>query len=226
MKTIKNRVVYVSIISIILFSCNAPTENTSETTTAPPPLPYIGNLDFDYNDNGDIIDTIFHTVPTFAFTAHDSTLITSKNVNGKIYVANFFFTSCPSICPRMTENMKVLHENTADIEEILFLSHTVDPKHDTLERLNNYIDVRNIDVSDNWFFLHSTQEYTYEIGKYGYLINAEVDPEAEGGFLHSEHFVLIDREGRIRGMYDGTKKAKIEDLEVDIRNLIKYEYGE
>lgn len=226
MKTIKNNIAYLSLVSIILFSCSSPVENTSKTIPSPSPLPYIGNLDFDYNAEGEIIDTIFHTIPSFAFTAHDSSLITSENVKGKIYIANFFFTSCPSICPRMTENMKVLHENTSNIEELIFLSHTVDPKHDTLERLNNYISVRNIDVSDNWFFLHSTQEYTYEIGKYGYLINAEVDPAAEGGFLHSEHFVLIDREGRIRGMYDGTKKAKIEDLETDIRNLIKFEYGE
>lgn len=226
MKIIKNNITHLSLLSILLFSCGTSTENINNTIDTPTPLPYIGNLDFDYNAEGEVIDTLFHTIPPFVFTAHDSSFITSENVKGKIYVANFFFTSCPSICPRMTENMKILHDNTADIEELVILSHTVDPKHDTLERLNNYINVRSIDVRDDWFFLHSTQEYTYEIGKYGYLINAEVDPAAEGGFLHSEHFVLIDREGRIRGMYDGTKKAKVEDLETDIRNLIKYEYGE
>lgn len=227
MKTIVKNSLLLLIIALMTFSCETTedhSDNKKENT--PKALPFIGNMDYGYDGNGNVTDTVFHTVPKFAFTAHDSSLVTSELVKGKIYVANFFFTSCPSICPRMTENMKILHDNTKDIEELIILSHTVDPVHDTLERLNNYIEVRNIDTRDDWFFLHADQEYTYEIGKYGYLINAEVDPEAEGGFLHSEHFVLIDREGRIRGMYEGTKQGEVEKLENDIRNLIKYEYGE
>ena len=218
----------IGLLLIGLMSCTeSTTSNDVEKPKAlEPVLPFIGDMDFDYDAEGEITDTIFHTIPEFKFMAHDSSIITNETVKGKIYVADFFFTSCPSICPKMTDNMKTLHENTKDIDELILLSHTVDPGRDTLAQLNHYIETRNINTRDDWFFLYAPQEYVYDIGKYGYLINADVDPEAEGGFLHSEHFVLIDREGRIRGMYEGTDMNQIIQLEKDIRKLIKVEYGE
>lgn len=227
----KNVVFNKWILSLFLMGFLACTETVESNDleskkSKEPVLPYIGDMDFDYDEEGNIIDTIFHTIPEFQFTAHDSSIITNETVKGKIYVADFFFTSCPSICPVMTENMKTLHDNTKDIDELILLSHTVDPGRDTLAQLNHYIEMKGVDTRDDWFFLYAPQEYVYDIGKYGYLINADVDPEAEGGFLHSEHFVLIDREGRIRGMYEGTDMNQINQLEKDIRKLIKVEYGE
>lgn len=220
-------IVTVAIVIFLLVGCTETTVDSDVNRTKNEPvLPFIGNMDFDYDAEGNITDTLFHTIPSFVFTAHDSSIITSETVKGKIYVADFFFTTCPSICPIMTGNMKSFHDNTKDIEELIILSHTIDPDRDTLGQLNHYIEIKDIDTRDDWFFLYGTQEYTYDIGKYGYLINADVDPEAEGGFLHSEHFVLIDREGRIRGMYEGTNPEQVELLEKDIRNLIKVEYGE
>lgn len=209
-----------------LIGCTESTQSNIDSKQNTQVLPYIGEMDFDYDDDGNVVDTIFHTIPEFQFVAHDSSVINSEFVKGKIYVADFFFTSCPSICPKMTRNMEALHNNTKDIDELILLSHTVDPKRDTLTQLNHYINTRHIDTRDDWFFLYASQEYVYEIGKYGYLINADVDPEAEGGFLHSEYFVLIDREGRIRGMYEGTDMNRVNQLEKDIRTLIKVEYGE
>jgi len=191
-------------------------------------LPILGFRDIDMTiiDGKEQVDTIYHTIPNFYFTAHTGKKITNKTVEGKIYVADFFFSHCPSICPIMTTNLKQFHQNTKDIEELIILSHTIDPERDSLPRLNEYIDIHEIDTRDDWFFLRGSQAYTYDIGKDGYLINANVDREAEGGFLHSEHFVLIDRTGRIRGMYEGTNMNQVNQLEKDIRLLIKEEYGE
>lgn len=219
-----NRVSYLIVVLTLIFSCTTTTTKTN-VLVVDPVLPFIGNVDYDYDDEGVITDTIWHTIPEFSFTTHDSATVDSKFVKGKIYVADFFFTNCPSICPIMTSNMEVFHENTEDIDELIILSHTIDPGRDTLKQLNKYITDRGIDTRDDWFFLYQSQEYTYDIGKYGYLINANVDPAAEGGFLHSEHFVLIDREGRIRGMYVGTNPDQVNQLEKDIRKLLKEEYG-
>ncbi len=211
----------IVIVGLFFIGCTSSNNNTTKSINQEKKLPYIGEMEFDYDENDNIIDTIFHTIPNFEFLAHDSSLITSETVKGKIYVADFFFTSCPSICPKMTNNMQDLHNRTKDIDGLMFLSHTVDPERDSIPVLNEYIKNKNINTGDNWFFLWAPQGYTYEIGKYGYLINADVDPKAEGGFLHSEHFVLIDKEGRIRGMYEGTEKSKIDQLEKDIRKLVK-----
>jgi len=226
MKNVALNRMYFLFCLLGLIGCTESTESNKNSKQKTQVLPYIGEMEFDYDDEGQITDTIFHTIPEFQFTAQDCSIVTNETVNGKIYVANFFFTSCPSICPKMTGNMEVLHENTKDIDELILLSHTVDPNRDTLAKLNKYINTRHIDTRDDWFFLYAPQEYVYEIGKYGYLINADVDPEAEGGFLHSEYFVLIDRKGRIRGMYEGTDINRVNQLEKDIRALLKVEYGE
>jgi protein SCO1/2 len=225
MKNTINKIALITLLAAIYTSCT-PTATDHNKLPTIPTLPIIGNVDYDYNAEGDTTDTVYHTIPSFYFTAHDSTIITNETVKGKIYVADFFFTTCPSICPIMTNHMNEFHENTKDIEELIILSHTIDSGKDTLAQLNRYIENKNLNVRDDWFFLYAEQEYTYDIGKYGYLINADVDPEAEGGFLHSEHFVLIDREGRIRGMYEGTNPIQVDQLEKDIRTLIEIEYGE
>jgi len=182
------------------------------------PLPHLGQHDVLGTD------TIYHTVPSYNLLTQDSAIFTNENVKGKIHVVNFFFTSCPAICPAMIEQMKRLQENTKDIEEITFLSHTIDPKRDTLAKLRAYIAERNLDTR-NWFFLYGDKEYVYELGTEGYIINAMEDEKAEGGFLHSEHFVLVDREGHIRGLYVGTETAQVDQLEKDIRKLLKEEYA-
>ena len=223
---VKMKALYLIFVSIVMLSCDSGetfvTINPENSTYLEP----FGEREYTYDSEGQVIDTIYHTIPPFYLTAHDGSIITDKTVKGKIYVADFFFTSCPSICPIMTSSMKVLHENTKDIEELLILSHTIDPERDTLAQLNKYIKAHELDTRDDWFFLYGSQEYVYEIGKDGYLINADVDKEAEGGFLHSEHFVLVDREGRIRGMYLGTSPEEVNQLEKDIRYLINVEYGE
>lgn len=209
-----NMKVYPIIISLFLIACG---ESSNESTTEENkiiPLPFLGQHDFDGHD------TLYHTVPEYSLLAHDSSVFTNERVSNKIHVVNFFFTSCPSICPAMIEQMRRLQEKTSDIEEIQFLSHTVDPKRDTIPKLQAYIAERNLDTH-NWFFLYGDKEYVYELGMEGYILNAMEDEKAEGGFLHSEHFVLVDREGHIRGLYVGTETEQVDQLEKDIRKLLK-----
>lgn len=204
--------------SVLLISCSGSNETSTEKEPIIVPLPFLGQHDFDGQD------TLYHTIPPYSLLAHDSSEFSNDRVNGKIHVVNFFFTSCPSICPAMIEQMRRLQTMTSDIEEITFLSHTIDPKRDSIPKLQAYIAERNIDTH-NWFFLYGEKEYVYDLGMEGYILNAMEDEKAEGGFLHSEHFVLVDREGHIRGMYVGTETDQVDQLEKDIRKLLKEEYA-
>ncbi|MCB9224418.1 MAG: SCO family protein [Crocinitomicaceae bacterium] len=217
-----NKIFPFVLLTIILISCGGNGSETNETdetiVDVYTPLPYIGLHDIDLED------TIYHTVPPFQLIDQDSNQFSNADVEGKVHVANFFFTSCPSICPAMIEQMKRLQEMTNDIDELIILSHTIDPERDTLPKLRKYIADRNIDTH-NWHFLWGDREYIHWLGEEGYMINAMEDEQAEGGFLHSEHFVLIDREGHIRGLYTGTDTEEVNKLNEDIRKLIKNEYN-
>lgn len=213
---------------ILIAACNS--SGTSESSVdildeVYVPLPYFGFHETDLVvENGvEKWDTIYHVVPDFTLMNQDSTLITNELVNDRVHVANFFFTSCPAICPAMIEQMKRLQEMTNDVEELIILSHTIDPERDSIPKLQQYIIDREIDTH-NWHFLRGEREYVHNLGKEGYMVNAMEDAEADGGFLHSEHFVLIDREGHVRGLYTGTDTEEVDKLNQDIRNLIKNEY--
>lgn len=224
-----NKLFFLISVAFVLASCGSETNDATESPIEEKGsgLPYFGFHEYGkvIRDGKEVFDTIYHTVPEFFLTAQDGSLFTNENVAGKIHVVNFFFTSCPSICPAMIAQMKRLQGNTADIEELVFMSHTIDPRRDTLERLNAYIADKELDTH-NWFFLYGEQAYVHDLGLEGYIINAMEDNAADGGFLHSEQFVLIDREGHIRGLYVGTETDQVDQLEKDIRKLIAKEYGE
>ena len=216
----KNQIAFWTLALLLMGCSGSTTEGGQETGTEEKGsgLPYIGFHEFG-------ADTVYHTVPEFFLTAQDSSMVSKETVEGKVHVVNFFFTSCPAICPAMIAQMKRLQENTSDIEELLFLSHTIDPRRDSIPRLNEYIAEKELDTR-NWYFLYGEKEYVHDLGESGYMINAMEDDQAEGGFLHSEHFVLVDRLGHIRGLYDGTQTSEVDQLEKDIRKLLKKEYGQ
>jgi len=191
--------------ALLLASCSGESESKMKNENKGSGLPYIGFHEYGkiMVDGQEVMDTIYHTVPEYHLTAQDSSYFSNDRVAGKIHVANFFFTSCPAICPAMIAQMKRLQGNTNDIEELTFLSHTIDPRRDTIPKLNAYIAQKELDTH-NWFFLYGEKEYVHDLGISGYMINAMEDEAAEGGFLHSEHFILIDRAGPIRGLYTGT----------------------
>ena len=182
-------------------------------------LPILGrmeikNVEFD----GEIIaDTIFHTIANFSFTNQNGEEVTQETFRDKIYVADFFFTSCPTICPIMKTQMLRVYERFQDNPDVLILSHTIDPKHDTVEVLYEFADRLGVS-SDKWHFVTGDMEEIYDIGQNSYMVTAREDPNEPGGYLHSGAFLIIDKERRVRGIYDGTLPEKvdllIEDLEI------------
>lgn len=209
------RVVFATLLVLSLLGCNETKEKEGNPShKQSDELPYLGPKDIDSNG-----DTIYHTVPDFGFLNQDSVLITNEDVKDKIYVASFFFTSCPNICPKITNQIKRLQAMVKDIDEIQFLSHTVDPKRDTIAKLKAYIEKYQIDTK-NWHLLRGSKDYTYEMAKEGYKATAAQDAAAEGGFIHSQYLILVDRDGHIRAVHDGTITEEVDQLEEDIRKLL------
>lgn len=175
-------------------------------------------------DGQRVVDTLYHTVPSFAFTDMFGRPFTEKNVEGKIRVVDFFFTRCTTICPKMSVQMQQLQLKLDDpaFKDVVFLSHTVDPEHDTPEVLLGYARKLQADTA-RWKFLTGHAPDIYRLGNTGYLLSAEQNDADPEGFLHDSRFVLVDKEGRIRGFYEGTTMAGINALAADLKMLLKEE---
>ena len=169
-------------------------------------------------------DTTYFTVPPFAFLDEDSLPFTQADTDGKIVVVDFFFTRCTSICPRMGLQMQQLQLRLDEpaYDDILFLSHTVDPEHDTPSVLKAYAKDLHADPK-RWKFLTGAKADIYLQGAEGYFLAAREDVMAPDGFLHSEKFVLVDRDKHIRNYYDGTSTEEVNKLLTDIKMLMKEE---
>jgi len=163
-------------------------------------------------------DTVYHTISDFKLINQSGDTVTEKNTAGKIYVANFFFATCQSICPKMSTHLKDVQAAFASDDSVLILSHSVNPMHDTVEVLSAYAS-RYGARKNKWHLLTGDKKQIYELAKSAYLVNALEDDGSPEGFLHSELFLLIDNKGRIRGMYDGTYTPDVQKLIKDIRLL-------
>jgi len=180
-------------------------------------LPILGKKEI--VNNGSATDTVYHTIPDFKFIDQDSNVVTQKNFERKIYIADFFFTTCPTICPIMKTQMLRVYGKYKGNPEVAFLSHTIDPKHDTVAVLKDYADRLGIS-SDQWHMVTGDREKIFEIAQTHYMVSASEDPSAPGGAVHSGAFILIDKQKRIRGYYDGTKEEEVDRLIEDIPLLI------
>lgn len=209
------------IIALIVISCNQEEKKKEHV------LPFIGNFDIEYKlvDGVEVADTVYPTVPFFYFRDQDSNLVRSTDMKGKVWIADFFFTTCQTICPIMTTNMKRLNTSTKDLEDhVQFISFTINPDHDGPAMLSKYMKHHGI-VAGNWKFLTGKEEETHTLGIENFQIFAGRDDEAEGGFAHSGAFTLVDKEGYVRGVYLGTDVKQVDQLEMDLRKLLEYEYG-
>jgi len=198
------QVLFITVFFLIIFS----------SCTEKRELPIFGPKEF---IEGIDEDTVYHTIPFWSFTNQNNETVSSQDYENKIYIADFFFTHCPGICPELLESLKFVQQELKDTE-VSIISHTVDPKNDTPERLQWYVNKNNIDTH-NWTFLTGIQQEIYELGVNGYLVPNQEDALAPGGFLHSEKFMLIDKKKRIRGFYNGRDKASIKQLLEDVRIL-------
>lgn len=185
------------------------------------PLPILGERSVVRTAEGKA-DTIYQQIPDFSLLNQDSAVVDQKTIEGKIYVADFFFTSCPTICPRVRKNLKKVAQTFADEPSLLILSHSIDTEFDTVGRLAWYAERLEID-SRQWHLLHGNREQIYGLAK-DYMITAVQDKSAPGGFDHSSYVALIDTRRRIRGLYDGLDPERMEQLLADIRQLLAEEF--
>lgn len=162
-----------------------------------------------------------HTIPSFAFTGIDSVEISHRSVEGKVKIVDYFFTHCPTICPIMSSQLARTQQwlKTHDLDkEVTLLSHSVDPMRDTPERLKEYATRLGADTT-SWKFLTGDKDELYDQARFGYYLTALQSDTAAGGFFHSDTFVLVDRENRIRGLYDGTSTAEVNAMMTDAAQL-------
>lgn len=182
------------------------------------PLPILGEKII---ENG---DTIYHTIPDFAFIDQDSQVVTNETFKGKIYVADFFFISCPTICPKVTKQMLRIYKHFEDDDRVALLAHTIDVKHDTIPRLKDYATKLGV-RTDKWHFVTGDKDAIYDIADDYFSIAIE-DPDAPGGFDHSGKIILVDDKRRVRSFADGTDPESVDRLIADMEKLLRMEYGE
>jgi Uncharacterized protein SCO1/SenC/PrrC, involved in biogenesis of respiratory and photosynthetic systems len=164
------------------------------------------------------VDTL-HTIPDFQFTDQDGNTVTNETFRNKIYVANFFFTLCPSVCPKMTSHLQKVANEFKDQPIVGFISHSVTPVIDSVSRLKTYAVENNID-SKQWHLITGEQNEIYTLARQSYFAEEEIGLTKQNEFLHTEHFVLIDQQGHIRGLYNGTLELEAMRLIDDIRILL------
>lgn len=156
-------------------------------------------------------DTIWPTVPTFRVLNQDSVAVTPATFAGKVYLADFFFTTCPTICPGMQRQMLRVYKQYEGNPQVAFLSHTIDPDHDTLPVLREYAGRLGVTDAQQWHFATAPRDTIFALARQ-YMVAAQLDPTAPGGAVHSGAFVLVDPQHHIRGMYDGTQPAEVDRL--------------
>jgi protein SCO1/2 len=165
-----------------------------------------------------------HRIADFSLTDQNGKTVTNETYKGKIYVADFFFTTCKSICPKMSKNMFSLSEDLKDDANVLFLSHSVMPVMDSVPVLKAYADLYEVDAT-RWKMVTGSKQHIYELARKSYFA---ATTEGDGGvndFIHTENFVLIDPDRRIRGYYDGTSAEEMERLALELEALeLEYEF--
>lgn len=163
-------------------------------------------------------DTVYHTIAQFEFIDQDSARVTNETFRDKIYVADFFFTSCRTICPVMKTQLLRVYEKTTDMPDVLILSHTIDPEHDTVALLRDFAARLGV-KSSRWHFVTGDRDSIYSLAQTSYYATAMEDRSEPDGFVHSGAFMLIDKKRRIRGKYDGTRPFDVDRLMQDIEIL-------
>lgn len=216
---IRNLILILSWGSVI--SCTSPTTK-NEKTSRVEELPFYEEATFTPNwvSEEDVSDD-FHQIPAFDLTNQEGDQITEQHLNDHITVVDFFFTSCPGICPKMTSNMMLVQEAFLNSEEVMILSHSVTPEYDSIPVLKEYAELKGIQ-SEKWHLLTGDRSVIYDLGRNQYFIEEDLGLEKDpDDFIHTENFVLIDQNRRIRGIYNGLNKSSVNQLIADVKMLLK-----
>ncbi len=201
----------IPVLAALLFSC-----------TQDKKLPIYGDKEAKITkdaDGNEKIDTVYKTIPNFRFLNQDSVYINQDTFKDKIYIADFFFTSCSTICPIMHRNMKTIFDKYKGNKDVMFLSHTIDFKYDKPSVLKRYAQKLGVDVPQ-WQFVWGDKKEVYGLAEKDYLVAVQEDSAATDGYVHQGWLVLIDKQKRIRGAYDGTKPEEVEKLKADMDILL------
>ncbi len=207
-----NKIIVISIISMLV-SCNSKEAK----------LPFYNSVDYTpefISSESDEYDNI-HTVDDFSFINQLGEKVDQNTIEDKILVTNFFFTICPSICPKMTNNLNLVYQEFKEDEDIVLISHTVMPWVDSVARLKQYAEFNDISAP-KWHLVTGKKEELYRMGRENYFVDDEYNKNltAVDEFLHTENIILVDKKRRIRGVYRGTYKNDIKKLIEDI-NVLK-----
>jgi len=203
----KNKILLLAIVTIIAFAC-CPKKEEKKLL-----LPVYGTKTVFPGK-----DTVYQTIKDFSLLNQYKEIVTQKTTENKIYVANFFFATCQSICPAMNSQLDRVQQAEKNNADFLILSHTVNPMHDTAEVLFEYAGKYGA-IKNKWHFLTGDKKTIYTLAKDSYLVNALEDDGTPEGFIHSEALLLIDKQKRIRGIYDGTDSLQVNKLINDISIL-------
>jgi protein SCO1/2 len=212
-----SRIVFLLInIFLLIFVAACSTNNAS--------IPYYNSPDFTpyFLTNGKEIEKIIsHKISDFSFINQNEKTISNKEIEGKIHVANFMFTSCTSICPDMTGNMKLVEEVFFNDPRIAILSYSVTPWIDTPDKLADYVELNSI-KTNNWHFLTGNKSEIYSLARESYFAEETIGFSKDStDFLHTEYFVLVDKTKRIRGIYNGTLMLEAQQVVKDINALLE-----
>jgi protein SCO1/2 len=213
----------VFLVSLVMFVAACGEEKTVAMKNEDR-LPYYNSPDFTplfVSGQEELQRLVPHSIGDFSFTDQNGNLVTQKNIEGKIHVADFFFTSCGSICPRMTHSMKQVHEAFPNDTGLVLLSYSVTPWIDSVAKLNDYARANSIDAR-SWHLLTGSKSKIYDLARRSYFAEEELGYTKDSTeFLHTEHFLLVDGNRKIRGIYNGTLETEIQQLIEDIRTLEK-----
>lgn len=172
-------------------------------------------------DGEEVVDTIFHTIPYWEFDSQFGSKFNQDSTEDKILIVDFFFTHCPTICPKMTAQLRRTEMMLKDVPDWMILSYTIDPENDDVAQLASYAEKNG--TGPNWRFLTGSKDKLYEVAKNGYFMHAEEDDNAPGGFMHSPMFMLIDKNKHIRGLYTGTDTEDVNRMVEELKMLLKEE---
>lgn len=212
------KVLFLALLGLIFKSCS---NNNSKT------LPILGEREAVEKtvDGKVVIDTIYQTIQPFSYYNQDSVLVSDKDFDNKIYVTDFFFTSCNTICPIMHRNMLNVYNKYKANDKVKFLSHTIDIKYDLPSRLKKYATKLGVE-GNQWEFVHGSKDSIFNVSAKNYLVAAYEDKADPQGLVHQGWFILVDTKKQIRGAYDGTKEDQVKKLMEDMDILLKEEFGD
>lgn len=198
---------------LLLISCqNKPSKNA---------LPYYNNANFDpqFLNNLEAQKLIDHTIANFSMTDQHNKTITQKDIEGKIHIANFFFTSCGSICPKMTNNLIGFQDKFKNEKDVVLLSFSVTPWQDSVPALKNFAEKYKITAS-NWHLLTGNKKEIYQLARQSYFAEENIGfAKDTSEFMHTEHLLLVDKNKKIRGIYNATLELEIQQLIKDVLTL-------